>query len=72
MAANGATGITSVFLPVLKASLDRFETYKSVSQEVTQKKGEQVDRSIQANAGPKTDVSSGALTGRGQQVNIVV
>lgn len=68
--ANGASGLTASFLPVLKASLQRAEEQNSVSRAVTATIEQQVQSSISSAAGESSDVASVALTGRGQKINI--
>ncbi len=68
--ANGASGLTASFLPVLKASLQRGEEQNSVSQAVTQTVEQQVQSSIASAASESNDAASVALTGRGQKLDI--
>ena len=68
--ANGASGLTASFLPVLKASLQRGEEQNSVSRAVTQTIEQQVQSGIASAASESSDVASVALTGRGQKLNI--
>lgn len=68
--ANGASGLTASFLPVLKASLQRGEEQNSVSKAVTATIEQQVQSSIASAASENNDVASVALTGRGQKLDI--
>ena len=68
--ANGASGLTASFLPVLKASLQRGEEQNSVSKAVTQTIEQQVQSSIASAASDSNDAASVALTGRGQKIDI--
>jgi hypothetical protein len=68
--ANGASGLTASFLPVLQASLQRGDQLNSVSQQVADTTAQQTNAAIASAAGPSTDVSSVALTGRGMSIDI--
>lgn len=67
---SGASGLTAAFLPVLQASLQRGDELNSVTDSVAQTTAQQTNAAISAAASPINDVSSVALTGRGQSINI--
>jgi hypothetical protein len=69
-AANGASGLTASFLPVLQASLQRNDEQNSVSKAVTENVAQQIDSGLQSAASSVNDVASVALTGRGQKLDI--
>ena len=70
MAANGLSGLTAAFFPVLQSSLNKLEQFKQVTQEVNADNAALVTQGIQSAASDQQDVSATALVGRGQQLNI--
>lgn len=68
--ANGASGLTASFLPVLKASLQRDEEPNGVSRAVTATVEQQVQSNIASAASESNDVASVALAGRGRKIDI--
>lgn len=72
MAANGLTGLSATFYPVIRASLNKLEQFKQVTQEVTENTAQIIARGVQAAAAPQADTSETALIGRGQKVDIQI
>lgn len=72
MAANGLTGLSATFYPVIQASLNKLEQFKQVTREVTDNTAQIISRGVQAAASPAADTSATALTGRGQKVDIQI
>ncbi len=68
--ANGASGLTASFLPVLQASLQRGDQLNSVSQQVADTTAQQTNAAIASAASPSNDISGVALTGRGMSLDI--
>ncbi|MBI3503656.1 MAG: hypothetical protein HY059_02350 [Proteobacteria bacterium] len=68
--ANGASGLTASFLPVLQASLQRGDQLNSVSQQVADTTTQETNAAISSAASPSNDIAGAALTGRGMSLNI--
>ncbi len=71
MAASGASGLTLAFLPVQKAALNRAEQSNDVTRQAADTVNARVDRGIRIAAGESFDISSAALQGRGNQINLL-
>lgn len=71
MAASGASGLTLAFLPVQRAALDRGEQFNDVTRQVTSTVNAQTDRGIRIAGGDSFDITSAALQGRGNQINLL-
>jgi hypothetical protein len=72
MAANGLSGLTATFYPVIQASLNKLEQFQQVTKEVGDNAAQIISRGVQAAASETQDVSAGVLTGRGQKVDIQI
>lgn len=70
MQANGLSGLTATFYPVLQSSLNKLDQFKQVTNEVNDDNAAIISQGISSAASDQFDTSSGALTGRGQQLNI--
>lgn len=70
MEANGLSGLSAAFYPVLQSSLNKLDQFKQVTQEVNADNAALVSQGIQSAASDQQDISATALTGRGQQLNI--
>jgi hypothetical protein len=70
MEANGLSGLTAAFYPVLQSSLNKLDQFNRVTQEVTADNAALISQGIQSAASDQFDTSSGALTGRGQQPDL--
>jgi hypothetical protein len=70
MEATGLSGLSAAFYPVLQSSLNKLEQFNQVTQEVNANNAAQVSQGIQSAASEQFDTSSGALTGRGQQLDL--
>ena len=69
--ASGASGLTASFLPLQKAVLDRSVLYNDTTQQVAEVASSQTQRGIRVAAGESFDVSSTALQGRGNRINLL-
>lgn len=72
MEANGLSGLTAAFYPVLQSSLNKLEQFKQVTNEVNADNAAIVSQGIQSAASDRNDASATALVGRGQQLDIQV
>ncbi|MCM0021914.1 MAG: hypothetical protein NBV67_18155 [Tagaea sp.] len=70
MEANGLSGLSAAFYPVLQSSLNKLDQFRQVTQEVNADNAAIVTQGIRSAASDQFDTSSGALTGRGQQLDI--
>jgi hypothetical protein len=70
MEANGLSGLTATFYPVLQSSLNKLDQFNRVTQEVNADNAALVVQGIQSSASDQQDISATALIGRGQQLNI--
>jgi hypothetical protein len=69
MQANGLSGLSATFYPVLQSSLNKLDQFKQVTNEVNDNNAAIIAQGISSAASEQFDTSSGALTGRGQQLD---